>query len=880
MGLFSSKKKTSVSSVVYNLAGDEKDRPQYLQGLITKNILSGTKSTIAESLNSGYLKGPGIKFRSFHNWATKDDKYSAIGIPDGKLTNRHVIPNELLLNVIPQEENKNIWVQYGYTSLADYSVWAEQYIMQHTPELLTTDWKAVLNEETLEVSILHETPPNVSFTMEGFRKDSNYIYCYYTFIKDSYINNESSITNTDISFFSDISNAILLSSTTNLVKDIKLTTTIENIVDDIVVSSSNSEREEDYLTNTNIYEESIFKGTSLDKDSINKDVLEITQLSDYKIITTVSSYSFVNSDGKEEIVKTTTESLVEKKNETIKTTEIVIKEWEDIKLFIYEIGSGNTELDSLYSEVTAFNDFFPIIPIRLENEFVSPDYKPEVYALSKKAYKRATSNSFDKLVEKIGENESLGDIDFAYAVFGVSLNVKENACKKYIYNFFKQLVDTQLINKNIFTTWEDKEKDVAEQLINWNTWKAGQSSSNNPLFGAEEPDMFPRETSGLNEIRVSSNSVDKDIQYDIRISWEYMLKGEGEGLCNPTAKPDTYFIEVVKDNFLPTMVYTANYSTTSWNKPTIRIYKQVTKENYVYIDVIGLEHRNYVYNGHYVSISAVDALEDAEESGFIIPLHGQTYRDLPLVDSTQMATACLFIVFNCYTITKQKWYQRGIFKIFLIVAMIVISVAFPGLGIGTVGVLGTNAAVGASLGFSGVTAAIVGAIANAAAALIISTLIEKTVVGIFGEKIGGFLSQIITFFVMMGASSFAQNGSFAINFGELTKIDNILKLTNALADGYVNYVQANITEMANDHEAYMENYNSQLREVQLMYSQEFGNTGSINPMWFTNSNNIRIESGDTFLTRTLMVGSDLAEMSNELINNFADLSLKLPTPYS
>ena len=65
MGLFSGKKIISVASSVYNLAGDEKDRPIYLKNIIVSNVLSGTKKTLGESLNNGYLTGPGIKLRSF-----------------------------------------------------------------------------------------------------------------------------------------------------------------------------------------------------------------------------------------------------------------------------------------------------------------------------------------------------------------------------------------------------------------------------------------------------------------------------------------------------------------------------------------------------------------------------------------------------------------------------------------------------------------------------------------------------------------------------------------------------------------------------------------------------------------------------------------------
>ena len=45
-----------------------------------------------------------------------------------------------------------------------------------------------------------------------------------------------------------------------------------------------------------------------------------------------------------------------------------------------------------------------------------------------------------------------------------------------------------------------------------------------------------------------------------------------------------------------------------------------------------------------------------------------------------MATANVHILFNSYTVTKQRWYQRGTFKILLIIIIIVVVVVInPGL---------------------------------------------------------------------------------------------------------------------------------------------------------------------------------------------------------
>ena len=97
-------------------------------------------------------------------------------------------------------------------------------------------------------------------------------------------------------------------------------------------------------------------------------------------------------------------------------------------MFIYTIGTGNATLDALAadSDASNFQEFFPFLPLRLNNVAVDEG----VYATNglfeetRKAYRKA--NHF--------KNIEPGDIDFAYIMYGVSSNVQENACRKYIFS--------------------------------------------------------------------------------------------------------------------------------------------------------------------------------------------------------------------------------------------------------------------------------------------------------------------------------------------------------------------------------------------------------------------------------------------------------------
>src|SRR5690606_22369136 len=51
------------------------------------------------------------------------------------------------------------------------------------------------------------------------------------------------------------------------------------------------------------------------------------------------------------------------------------------------------------------------------------------------------NQDYDDILEQINNHENVEDIDYASVVFGVSLNTKDNASKKYIYKFLQYLMN-------------------------------------------------------------------------------------------------------------------------------------------------------------------------------------------------------------------------------------------------------------------------------------------------------------------------------------------------------------------------------------------------------------------------------------------------------
>ena len=136
-------------------------------------------------------------------------------------------------------------------------------------------------------------------------------------------------------------------------------------------------------------------------------------------------------------------------------------------------------------------------------------------------------------------------------------------------------------------------------------------------------------------------------------------------------------------------------------------------------------------------------------------------RKIPLRHSTQLSVSCYYIIFNCYKVVKQKWYETGWFKVVLMVVIVVVAMATGYIDPNAVGLVGANAAVGAAAGFTGTAAAMAGAVINALVASMVTQILGLITTAVAGPKYGAIISVAIMF-IFMG---FSATGGFE-NFGQ------------------------------------------------------------------------------------------------------------------
>lgn len=843
MGLFSTKKQVFVDSVVYNLAGPPNQRPVYLKSALMSAVFSPTKQGIGEALTKSLLKGPGINLRSFGRWARTQGYSDLVGQTAGELSLPVPVDQAALVELLPVDPGQLVSLQTSTIGVADYTYWAHQYMLVNYPTLVDTDFTVDFNKATTEITINFEGGGSVTFTPAGYDIGGRYLYASYNRAdEDSFgsVTAGTEYTVGDVGDFPD--------------------TTGWTLDDTIITGDPDfSQVEEVWLRDTDQGWNTVFSTYEVLRESLHL-ITHTDLVADPDEIT-----------------------YLHRTDEQVITRNL----WQPLEILIYKQGSGDTDLDALFTSTTDVGAFLPYIPIRLDNAFVSDSFYADVLAGGTKALRKATGASFAEVVNKVAENPSLGDIDYAYVVFGASLNAEDMASRRYIYEFFQEVMLGQDLSGDPFRDWETEYAAAAGVASTWATWSAAQFDEGDPLYGEPWPEQAVYPPLPYYEVRIRSSGR-PTINYDMAIGWNSVEETVGSGLKEIDAKPGSLWWEVGT----PSSVFETLNSSDITGEPItytnetvlnrVFLHWQVDGDTWRSLEFRGLHHRNHIYQGNYVIIQADEALADTEESGFIIPLHEGVLKAMPLLQSTQLSVSASYLVFNCYKVVKEQWYASSWFKVVLIVVIVAVAMITGYVDPNAVGLLGANTIVGAALGFSGTAAAMAGAIANALAASIITQILGFLTTTIAGPKYGAIISTAIMFITMSISVVPSLDGltsSLQTNFANLMEAANLLKLTLSVGNVYGETLKAQTQDIMRRTQDTITDYNETSAEITTLTEALLGGANVMNPMGLTDlSGSMFSESPNTFLGRTLLTGSEIAELSMSLVTNFTDLTLSTELP--
>lgn len=556
--------------------------------------------------------------------------------------------------------------------------------------------------------------------------------------------------------------------------------------------------------------------------------------------------------------------------ETTITTERTIRTMSRPRYFSYLVGKGTyPTIDAWRTNQAIVNSpFYPSIPLRIDNvDFSNPEREGQrLYDTSKKLVQKV-GVEYTKIADNIRTNENIKEIDFAFLQFGVALNTKTPEGKKYIYEFFKLLQTRNAVTQTEYETWEVGVTGAATTMTEYGG-DPEQGGTRVPASGFGTTGMYSPPSNKL--VLNDPDTHHRTQALNITLEWDWVKTtvhagqiaagarvGDCEVAVSGSAKQIALLANMVADNSL------------------IYAVRQITPDSYEKITIAGLVYNNLVYKDQSVTVTAYDAMTKADEEGFILPLNHLIFRNMGMKDSTQLSYECMHLVLNCYQIVKKKWYQRGIFKVLLVALAVVFTVMSMGAATPLSAAM-VSAAAGLTItfGISGILAAFIVATATVFAGMVLTKLLTPVFTDLFGEKWG----QVLLVIASALAMNFAQTGNVLGSVAGSAPLtaSRIIQGTSAVLQAYGGYVQGSLTELSLAGQELARAQKEEMDKLTAKIKELDTGTDLIDIQGLIDSTNSRFESPDDFFARTLITGSDVAELTLGQISHFADLGLQLP----
>lgn len=876
----------TVGSSAYNLAGDVAGRGNFLKNTVLGLVFSGgAKEGIGSGIVSSHLAGPATSYTHFNKWAESSGYNTQVGNLNGWVYSGDLISDAAFAYLVPTKSTHNQRAITSNVGALDLHLLALEWIINNYPADRYKTYTATLESTGTFLSVLTGRI-QIDYTLGGtvyftpaYDLSSNmpYVYLYH----EERLKVSEVITDTGWIEVTPPAKVGFTGSSTTVAQVInrdKTTTTVVTYSDSTPSTTSVATAVQNlpFDKTTGVYTKITNVPATPSTPGVTTTIVQ-SEESFYRVLftTTVTTSSEVILG----VTKTTTVTTVTPYLEAYweyqqLTTVSTDEKWLPFLFKVYQKGSSVVGDALLFNTPTEVQKFFPVMPLRRDNAMVDATNFPVQYGWNRNAALRCFGQrkKYDDLIESLADNPDLNQIDHAWVVFGVSLSTQQQDGQKYLYEFFKDLADSTI---SALGTYKSP---VAYQSA-WESFVTAVQASNNDEANVLDRPLPP--TAQDYVLAVSSSAGAQDWLYNTTITAKggaqvvgsgYHVKALGKVGQAWVYEKSSITIQV------PTSV-SGSLELTYVPTTTIVIAfgKQITPDIWVEYEFFDLVHKNVVYQGLDVTTLGSTAIASMNEnSSFLIPLHENALKDLSLVRRTQLSLECSFLVVNYYDKQTIPWYSTSFFQIVLVVIVIVIAVNNGYIVGETAGVLGTNAYVGATLGYVGTAAILAGAIANAVAAMLVSMLVTEVTTGVFGKKWGRVIG-FITAMVMLTPTTPGSSFSAANVWTQLTKADNLLRLTLGGISTYGGYLQDKAMEINAETQAIVSEANTALKGINDLMRELQGDTG-IDPTTITDALRYATESSSQFYDRTTMTGTEIAELSIKLVEDFPAPQLTLPYP--
>lgn len=481
----------------------------------------------------------------------------------------------------------------------------------------------------------------------------------------------------------------------------------------------------------------------------------------------------------------------------------------------YKLGAGtHPSLDDIYDvDDTPSGSFFPFIYYRLNKTATNINKESLEYKSSVKTVKKLGFN-FEEVAEKINSNPDIADVEQAIMMFAVPAYTENLIEQEYLFNFFT--------------------------MVHSNTANIPSSIPNSTRAAEGILARFFQNLPGT----VGNAMVIKDKKFKMTLNNSGINIRNRVGRVNQLGKEREFSAEVFPSNTVRNFVNLDGTPSSEIFTGTTHIYKkQITPTIYREIQIKDLTMAYNVFEQY-------DTIAEGTENFLLIPLDMDITEEFSISDREELYARSLHFVFNSRVITKIKWYQTGIFKIFLYVVAIIITIYTAG---------------GASAIFAAIAAMTATQLLIAAVVYLIKYLIVSLVFKLFVKVLGVKFAFVLAVAAAVLGIAGSQEGATGVtaNFAS-----ELLMVGNGLISATGKRIQDDMQDLMNEASSY-EKFMKEQTKLLDDANGLLNNSLRLDPMIIFG------ESPDDYYNRTVHSGN-IGVVSIDMISTFVDVALTLP----
>ena len=482
--------------------------------------------------------------------------------------------------------------------------------------------------------------------------------------------------------------------------------------------------------------------------------------------------------------------------------------------------------------------YMPVIPLRYNNQDLTRPSETELYLTSKELLQKVDLK-LEALGDQLNKNPDISAIDHAYVMFGVNVQTEHIPSLFYLNCYFHQVMANQRADETEFLAV------LANPDYNDEPFTTIDTNSLARLFKGE--------TDSLKEYGLSL-----DVRYDY-IKSQVTDEVIGRvGYATKEIKPYDVTIRFIGP------FTTATTIISSRRKLVLRA--QINAAQVRTVEVYNLGTINSIYKGKSENVFLQDVQNNKDENGLIIPIQYQFSRTVftNMQDMNSFYADTMLLIINSYEVTKIKWYQKGFFKILVMVVMIVIAVWAGQVYL---------AKVGAAYAAGGVVAALTLIGKGVLLSLAISYAV-RFVVKNFGEQLGIFGAMLAMAAAVIASKGFGLLGT-ASEF-MMTTCNYMLQISSALISSANEFLLEAGAKIQENYAAFTEKLAGLWEELEeTLDLLEW--KADIDPLIFTKPERFLILPNETptvFFKRCLELPDNSLYAVHDEIPNFFDMRLR------